>query len=75
MQLHDRGDADTADNLFLARIAWVDTQPAYDTEDYARLGNYLFDTELLSRDGTLPLSAQPGPDTSSDLVRAYAERP
>ncbi len=73
MQLHDRGEAETADNLFLARVAWVDTQPAYDTEDYARLGGYLFDTELLSRDGTLPQPAQAAPDTSSELVRAYAE--
>ncbi len=73
MQLHDQDQPETADNLFLARIAWVDAQPSYDIEDYARLGNYLFDGELLSGNGTVPQPVQADADSGADLVRPYVE--
>lgn len=76
LELQNQGEAETADDLFIARIAWIGSGAVFDAQEYADLGAYLFDNNPVR----VPAGGAPDAQTiepqdgiGEDAVRAYLE--
>jgi hypothetical protein len=76
LELQNRSEAETADDLFIARIAWIGSGAVFDAQEYADLGVYLFDGNPVRVSASGMPDAQtiePQDGIGEDAVRAYLE--
>jgi hypothetical protein len=76
LELQNQGQDETADDLFIARIAWIGSGAVFDAQEYADLGVYLFDgnpVRVAAGGGPDAQTIQPQDDIGEDAVRAYLE--
>jgi tetratricopeptide (TPR) repeat protein len=76
LELQNQGEAETADDLFIARIAWIGSGAIFDAQEYADLGVYLFDSNPVRvTAGGAPdaQTIEPQDGIGEDAVRAYLE--
>jgi hypothetical protein len=75
LELQNQGEAETADDLFIARIAWIGSG-VFDAQEYADLGMYLFDgnpVRVASSGAPDAQTIEPQDGIGEDALRAYLE--